>query len=59
MLMNNVSPSAALAGLGDAHAGKGDWKQAAEDYRQAMSRTTNRDAIRELEKKAQAAEKHK
>jgi tetratricopeptide (TPR) repeat protein len=59
MLANGVNPAAALAGLGDAHAGQGNWPQAAEDYRQAMARSANRDTIRELEKKAQAAEKRK
>ena len=57
MLMNAVNPAAALAGLGDAHAGLENWGQAAEDYRQAIARTTDRDSIRELEKKLQTVER--
>ena len=59
MLMNKVNPAAALAGLGDAHAGQGNWPQAAQDYRQAIGRSSDKDFIKELGKKAQAAEKHK
>jgi hypothetical protein len=54
-----VNPAAALAGLGDAHAGQGNWRQAAQDYRQAVARSTNKDFIKELDKKAEGAEKHK
>jgi tetratricopeptide (TPR) repeat protein len=57
MLINGVDPAAALAGLGDTHAGMQNWGQAAEDYRQAIARTTDREAIRELERKLQTAER--
>ena len=59
MLMNNVNPAAALEGLGDAHAGQGNWPQAAEDYRQAIARTTDRNKLRDLERKLQAAERRR
>jgi tetratricopeptide (TPR) repeat protein len=57
MLVNNVNPAAALAGLGDAHAGQDNWEQAAEDYRQAIARTTDAGQRRELERKLQNAER--
>jgi len=59
MLANGVNPAPALTGLGDAHAGMGDWAQAAEDYRQAVGRTTNAAAIRELQRKIQNAERRR
>jgi hypothetical protein len=57
MLTSGVNPAAALGGLGGAHAGQGNWRQAAEDYRQAIARATDRNLIRELERKLQSAEK--
>jgi tetratricopeptide (TPR) repeat protein len=57
MLINGLNPAAALAGLGDAHAGQQNWAQAAEDYRQAIARSSDRDAIRELERKLQSVER--
>jgi tetratricopeptide (TPR) repeat protein/uncharacterized caspase-like protein len=59
MLMNAPAPGDALAGLGDTHAGQGDWQQAAEDYRQAIARSTDRDKIRDLQKKLQAVERRR
>jgi tetratricopeptide (TPR) repeat protein len=57
MLMNAVNPTVALAGLGDAHAGQGNREQAAEDYRQAIARSTDRNTIRDLERKLQSVER--
>ncbi|MBI3935282.1 MAG: tetratricopeptide repeat protein [Acidobacteria bacterium] len=59
MLMSNVDPVGALSGLGDVHAGQENWPQAAEDYRQAIARTTDRNKIRELERKLQSAERRR
>ncbi|HWP85299.1 MAG TPA: tetratricopeptide repeat protein [Terriglobia bacterium] len=57
MLGNGVHPAAALAGLGDVHAGQQNWAQAAEDYRQAIARSSDRNQIRELERKLQSVER--
>ena len=59
MLANGVNPAVALTGLGDAHAGMGDRTQAAEDYRQAMRRSTDPAAIRELQRKIQETERRR
>lgn len=49
--------SAALAGLGDVHAAQGNFAQAAEDYRQALARTADPRARRDLEQKLRSVER--
>jgi tetratricopeptide (TPR) repeat protein len=59
MMASGVNPANALGGLGDVHAAQGRWKDAAEDYRQALARTTDRKSQADLEKKLRSAEKQK
>ena len=59
MLAGNLQPAAALTGLGDVHAAQGDFSQAAEDYRQAIARTTDARMRRELEQKLRSAEQRR
>lgn len=57
MLGNGVEPAVALTGLGDVHAAQGNRAQAADDYRQAISRTTDRRAAGEIERKLRNVER--
>jgi tetratricopeptide (TPR) repeat protein len=59
MLAGDLQPGAALTGLGDVHAAQGDFAQAAEDYRQAIARTTDARLRRDLEQKLRAAEQRR
>ena len=56
MLAGGLQPGAALTGLGDVHAAQGNFAQAAEDYRQAIARTTDERMQRELEQKLRSTE---
>ena len=44
---------------GDVHAAQNRWKEAADDYRQAITRTTDPKVLRDLQKKLRDAEKKK
>ena len=59
MLAGDLQPEAALTGLGDVHAAQGDFAQAAEDYRQAIARTTDARIRRDLEQKLRNAEQRR
>jgi len=59
MLAGDLQPEAALTGLGDVHAAQGDFTQAAEDYRQAIARTTDARIRRDLEQKLRNAEQRR
>jgi tetratricopeptide (TPR) repeat protein len=59
MLAGDLQPATALAGLGDVHGAQGNFAQAAEDYRQAIARTTDARLRRELEQKLRAAEQRR
>ncbi len=59
MLTSGASPAESLSGLGDVHSAQGRWSDAAEDYRQAIARTSDRKLAGDLEKKLRAAEKKK
>ena len=58
-MLANGPDTIALSDLGDVHAAQGRWKDAAEDYRQAASRTSDQKLLRDLQRKLQAAEKKK
>ena len=57
MLGNDVNPPVALAGLGDVHVAQERFGEAAEDYRQAMARTTDQRFRRDLERKLRSVER--
>jgi tetratricopeptide (TPR) repeat protein len=59
MLTRSDDAAGGLSGLGDVHAAQNRWKDAADDYRQAIARTTDPKIQRDLQKKLQAAEKKK
>ena len=59
MLAGDLQPGTALTGLGDVHAAQGDFAQAAEDYRQAIARTTDARVRRDLEQKLRSAEQRR
>ncbi len=57
MLGAGVEPVIALTGLGDVHAAQGNRAQAADDYRQAIARSTDRRVTGELERKLRNVER--
>ena len=59
MLTSGGNTLEALTGLGDVHSAQGRWADAADDYRQALTRTNDQKVQRDLDKKLKAAEKKK
>jgi len=59
MLSDENSAALALSWLGDIHAAQRNFAQAAEDYRQALGRTSDARMRRELERKLNSVEKKK
>ena len=57
MLATGPNTAFGFAGLGDVHAAQNRWKEAADDYRQAITRTTDPKVLRDLKKKLRDAEK--
>jgi predicted negative regulator of RcsB-dependent stress response len=57
MLGTGVEPATALTGLGDVHAAQGNRAQAAEDYKQAIARSTDRRATADIERKLRNVER--
>lgn len=51
LLGNDPQSASAFSGLGDVHAAQGNVQQAADDYRQAIARTTDARVRRQLEQK--------
>ena len=59
MLAQDPASAAPLIWLGDVHLAQGNSQQAADDYRQALARTTDPKLQRDLQRKLSSAEKKK
>ena len=59
MLAQDPASAAPLIWLGDVHLAQGNSQQAADDYRQALARTTDLKLRKELQRKLSSAEKKK
>jgi len=59
LLAADPQSAAAFAGLGDVHTAQGNFPQAAEDYRQAIARTSDQRMRRDLEQKLRSVERRR
>jgi tetratricopeptide (TPR) repeat protein len=57
MMATGPNTAFGFAGMGDIHAAQNRWKEAADDYRQAIARTTDPKVLRDFQKKLRDAEK--